>query len=101
LEVLSKNSWVSGTQSDGDSREHDGVFASIGRSYAAYQILTDWTDSVDQPIPKQSEMVEVPKAAAISKPGDFTEQLLDFAQRLIGLQLMFVMNLIEAVTGQT
>jgi hypothetical protein len=46
-------------------------------------------------------MVEVPKAAAISKPGDFTEQLLDFAQRLIGLQLMFVMKLIEAVTGQT
>lgn len=101
MDTLSKNSWVSGTQSDGDSTEHDGVFASIGRSYAAYQIVTDWTDSVDQAISKQSEMVEVPKVTAISKPGDFTEQLLDVAQRLIGLQLMIVMKLIEAVAGQT
>ena len=101
MEALSKKSWVSVTRSDVDSEEHDLVSATIGRSYAAYQILADWTESVDKPIPKRSETLEVPSTTAIFEPGDSIEQLFDFAQRLIGLLQVFVMKLIEAVNGQT
>jgi hypothetical protein len=88
-------------QSDVDSGEHDDVWATIGRSHAAYQILNNWTDSVHPPIPQRSEMVGVPKGTAISKPGDFIELSFDVAQRLIALQQMFVMKLIGAGNGQT
>jgi hypothetical protein len=101
LEALSKNRWIGVMQSDVDSGEDDDVWATIGRSHAAYQILNNWTDSVHPPIPQHNEMVVVPKATAISEPGDFIEQSFDVAQRLIALQQMFVMKLIETGNGQT
>lgn len=101
LETLCTESWLSVTRPDVDAGEYERDFASIGRSHAAYQILADWTESVDKPIPKQAQTLEVPGVASISEPGDPTEQLFDIAQRIIGLQQMFVLKLIEAVTGQT
>jgi hypothetical protein len=76
------------------------VFATVGRSHAAYEILSEWADTVDEPLAEYPEALGMRRAAAATPPAGYTVQLFDLTQRLVRLQQSLFVELIESVFGR-
>jgi 3-methyladenine DNA glycosylase AlkC len=86
----------------GDESVHvqEQVLEAIKRSQdATIQIVTAWSESVARLAPQLPEMPKLPLADALPKPGEVSDQLFDFAQKLLTSQQEFVAKLMKALPG--
>ena len=69
---------------------------------ATVQAISLWGEAVDKlasRLPDLPDLPKLPLADALPKPGELSEQLLDFAQQVLRQQQEFVQQVVAALPG--